>query len=155
MVAKYTALSSEKSLMGSQLNSISNGNYSKTTSVSDITLSNDEIGERYIFGDFVFKLASQSGNRGNDSIVTLFLVPLYSSGGQVINPVEGMTSLTNNYYAGHAEFDSSSSSRTVIIRGIRLPPSDFFPVINNRTGQSFGTSGNSLSVFAYGYEDVT
>lgn len=155
MVAKYTALSNEKPLLGSTLNSLLNNGFSKTTDVSNITISNDQVDERYIFGDFVIKIGTQGGNRNGDAIVALYLIPLYTVGQEIINPVEGLSQLNANYFVGHGSLDASSASRVAVIRGVRLPPSDYFPVVSNKTGQAFASSGNGLSVFSYGYEDVT
>lgn len=160
MTARYTAVSGPIYLLDTdtgqnKLDSLSDGTNSQTTNTEGITFSNDQVDERHIFGDFFISLGQQENPRRIGAFVSLFLVPItVSAVGVRSEPSVQVPEMLNNYYVGSFSLDDSYMPRFGFIGAVRLPPMDFFPVVRNETGQRFASTGNILTVYTYGYEDI-
>lgn len=156
MATRYTSLSSEIRLLegsATGIDGLSSEAFTKHTDVDSIEYLNSN--HRHIFADFLLSIATQANPRDKNAIVSLFLIPRVENAFSiVITPTLSTTDMFNAYYAGCAVFDESADPRIAVISGIRLPPFNFFPVLRNQTGQALAGTGNVLSMYTYGYEDV-
>lgn len=159
MVARYTPVSEAVYLLetdtgANQLNGLTDGSHTRVTNTEDVQVSNDQFDERHIFGDFFISIATQEGPRREGAFLALYLVPIITSAiGLRTEPSAEVPEMLNNYYVGSFAMDSTQLPRHGVIGAVRLPPVDFFPVIQNESGQRLANTGNILTVYTYGYED--
>lgn len=108
---------------------------------------------RLLMADFHLQFGNQSGVRTNSASIGLYLVPFVSVNGSPEYPdIDG--ECLYNYLASTVRLDASNTGRRVVFQNVRIPPTNFFIVIENRTGQSFPGFGNFLKMTKYSYENV-
>ncbi|MCG8047103.1 MAG: hypothetical protein N0E48_15970 [Candidatus Thiodiazotropha endolucinida] len=157
MSARYTALSDPIQVLSSDLNNLNDGAFSRHVNVTSIIQSRRSLPDDALFANFVLSLANFESPRSTSASVSLFLVPNHVT---VLDIPATPTLASNpelavNYHSGTLILDSSSVPYVGVFTVVNLPSVDFFPVILNRTGVVFPSSGNVLRMYTYGYEDVT
>lgn len=116
-------------------------------------IDNTSANKRLLMADFHLVLGGQGGTRVGSATVLLYVVPFVSVSG-VVNYPSIAGECLYNYLASTVRLDKSNTGRTVVFQNVRIPPTNFFVVIENRTGQFLSASGNSLTMTTYSYENV-
>ena len=148
MSSRYQEHDSFETILSAELNSLADGG----NKIVGAALSNDAAAtERRLFGNFSLSLAAQGTARKIRGKVDLYILPevndVFSYGGDSLDP-----SLLD--FVGSFMFDATTTARVSILQGIRLPNSNFKPLLINDTGQALAATGNTLIVERDGYEDV-
>jgi hypothetical protein len=148
MASKYTALSSEVSLLTTQLNSLANAALCAASSAID----NDTAStHRDPLCVLELSLAVQGTARSAGAAVEVFFLPT-EDGTDHTAEVAGC--VENNLVAV-LYLDEAVTARKIVRAGVPLPPTDFKVMVRNSTGQAFNASGNELVMKRYGMEDVS
>lgn len=148
MPLNYTARETAATVLTTEMNSKTSG------SLSDISASqdNDTAGVRNIYGQAEIYLAAQGTNRAAGAYVALYFVPELDG----TNFGDTTDECLDNYFVGSASFDDAAlAARRVVIDRVRFPVGDFKVIAKNGTGQTWASSGNTVKLRAYTFEDAT
>lgn len=145
MAAKYIAHGAVETLLSVEIDSLADGGNKITPSA----LSNDDVTERYLMGNFKLSLGATALRTGR--FVDMFILPEID--GDFATGSDSIDSEQKNH-AGTFSFDLSTNAREDIISDVRLPNADFKVLLVNNIGVSFSAASNSLKLERNGYEDV-
>lgn len=148
MSAKWTALSSEVSLLTTEMNSLSNGSFCTASAAID---NDTATTHRDLLCILELALAAQGSARSTGATVSVYFLPTEDGGTTYSDATDGCIQI--NLVAVFT-FDAATTARTVIKSGIPLPPADFKVVVKNSTGQALAASANTLVMKRYSTEDV-
>ena len=141
-VIKWNAPDSSEIVLNTELNALADGSNKITSSA----VSNDQAGELDMFGDFQLYLATQGSARSATAHVKLYLLPGidgdFAYGGDSLDPAVEML-------VGSFSFDAAVTARYAHLRGILLPPMDFYGLVINETGQVLAATLNVLTLQRY------
>lgn len=147
MATQYTAADAPVTVLSTELNSLADATLASLSSAQ----SNDQTGEFDIMCDAELVIAAQGSARAADAVVELYIVPTLDGTNY---PDTSTDELLAPYYVGSFPLDAATTSRRVVIEGLRLPNSDFKVGAKNDTGQAFAASGSTIKLARYTYRDV-
>jgi hypothetical protein len=140
MGAKYGSVSSEITLIDSELNTLANNSISVagaavTTAVGCIE------------ANVILTLAAQGNARSANAAISLWLVP--ESGDVYTDIDESCLGFPDVIFP----LDNTANGRSVVVANVQLPNSKFKAVVKNATGQALAASGNSVKIEAYSFDN--
>lgn len=139
---KWNAPDSPETVMTTELNSLANDG----RAITSTPVSNDASGELDMYAEFQLYLPAQGSARDDGAHVEMYVLPEvngnYAYGGSTLTPA-------SNLLVGSFEFDAATAARYAHLRGVLLPPTDFYVLLINRTGQALASSGNVLRMERY------
>lgn len=145
---KYTAIQSATTVLSTELNSLANDGNSLSSAIS-----NDGSSERFLYCMIEVSLAAQSTARSAGAHIAIYFLPTID-GGTTYSYGDNSTDPSPGTLVATLPLDASTSARVVTIYGVQLPPSDFKILLENKTGQAFASSNNTLKIAQYGIETV-
>lgn len=143
-VFKWGDVTSQASVLTTELNSLADG-----ANVISALLSNDQTAELDTFADFVFTLAAQGSARDAGAYISLYILPEVEGSVQY---GDASTDPPSTMWCGSFAFDAATTARIGTIRGVLLPPDDFYVLVMNETGQALASTGNILDYRTYNVE---
>lgn len=148
MASKYTALSSEVSLLTTELNSLGSGSFCSASSAIDNDTATTHRDPLCIME---LTLATQGSARSSGATIDVYFLPTEDGGTTYSDSTDGC--IQNNYITSFS-LDAATTARTIVKHDVLLPPSDFKVVAKNSTGVALASSGNTIVMKRYGTEDV-
>jgi hypothetical protein len=137
MTVKHSAKLAVETLMSTELNSLGIGGLK----ISASPFSNDAAGELELYADFRLYLATQASARSAGANVTMWILPevdgTFPYGGDSLEP-------QGELIVQSFTFDAAVTARYAVIRDVPLPPSDYYILLKNNTGQAFAAANNTL-----------
>lgn len=135
------------------LNSLANGCSASAGEASDTITELDNSTDLKSHADFFIDLASLNIS-STTAAMHLFLVPAMSDGTSkphfvVDHTTAGSNKIPRHYYAGTARFNVLNGAQSQAIRGIKLPPGKYWPILTNALGVALAASGNTLKHRSY------
>ena len=144
-VIKWGDYGSAESILTTELNALGDG----ANAITAVPISNDAVAELDVYSDWILYLSTQAAARDVGAFVSLYLLPKVNSqypyGGLTLDPA-------GNLLVGAFQFDETVTARYAVVRGVVLPPSDFYALVTNETGQVLAATLNTLYMSRYNME---
>ncbi len=137
---KYSSVSSEVSLLTTELNSLGDDTLSSVG--TGISAADNEL-----MGNIKLVLGSQTARSAGAAVYVWLLA---ESGGDYSDATEDCLGLPDVIFT----LDAATTARTLIKSNIKLPNSTFQTILKNSTGQAFNGSGNTLECEYYSIQSV-
>ncbi len=137
---KYSVVSTEDSLLTTELNSLADDTLSAAGSAYSDANNELEANLKLTLG---VQLARSAG-----AAVYVWLLP--ESGGDYSDATEECLGVPDAVFS----LDAAVTARTIVRPLIQLPNSAFKPILKNSTGQAFNASGNTLEIEYYSIQST-
>jgi hypothetical protein len=131
----WSTLPASSNALTTEVNSLASGSNKIMTSSLDNTTTG------HLFAAVEMKLATQGSARSAGAYVALYIVKSvdgtnFEMGGDALTPAASAL-------AGVFPYDAATTARQVAII-VQIPPTKFYFLVQNNTGQAFAASGNTL-----------
>lgn len=146
MTLKYTALESIFTALSTELNSLTNTSIA-TSSVID---NDTAISQRWTMAGVEVFIATQGTNRVVGAHVSLYIIPTVDG----TNYGDTTGACKSNYHVKTWHLDDTATASRYLTGIIPLPPTDYKVVLENQTGQTLASSGNTVKIREFSAEEV-
>jgi hypothetical protein len=141
---KHQTYDASANVLTTELNALANAARAISAAIDNTTALN-------LYDDLEFVVTFGTGPT-DGMPVDLYLIPSFD-GGTTYGDGDASTAPPQNHYAASFNVRSTTSAQRIVLRDVPIPGLFYKYVLDNKTGQAFAATGNTLKRRGHRYQD--